>query len=157
MKHLKPYYRALNNPFVEMVEYIKDICLDLTDEGFGVNVTRESYWTSDNKWVKNRFSASHKHDPTSKKLLMIRVSIHKLKFGELYSRDSFNINEVKDVFGRIVAYLDDNLIVDANKDMPIMRAWYGPSITWNKFHLYEIKDFNNVVDKVEFNLHIKQV
>lgn len=79
MRYLKTYESMRSNKsFLEILEYINDICLDLKDDGFNVDVKRESYWKSDNKNIKNRFSPSHQHEKNSVKLLMIKVVIYKL-------------------------------------------------------------------------------
>lgn len=156
MKHLETY-ESTNNPFIEMVEYIKDICLDIKDEGFSVNVTRESYWKSNNKNLTNRFSASHKNDPTSKKLLMIKVSISKNPDKYVYTRESFNASKAKDTFIRIVNYLGDSLLLGVNDRVPLVNFWYGPGITYTLNNLSKNsidKTFNETIDKAEFNFHI---
>lgn len=103
MKHIKEYKLFENIEYFdetinEMMEDVKDICLELEDEGYSIDIYPE-YWPS-------------------KEIRRYNLLIEKLDKRPLATRDSsrfleFNYSEVEEVVNRIVRYLGENIIETA--------------------------------------------
>src|ERR1035437_3484553 len=91
MKHIKTY-KIFENTSEDAIDVIKDICIELYDEGFTM-----SYET-------NPYPVTRKEDDTSIFRLYIRKMISE------GASTTFNYNEVKEVVERIGDYLDNRLI-----------------------------------------------
>lgn len=160
MKYLKGYNESTKygKSFNDMVDTVRDICVDIEDDGYNVRVSRESYWINDKMNVRstnrrdlvNRFSASNRNDPSARKLSVIKVNIEKPR-NPNGGYNWFYASKVKETFDRIVSYLGNNLLVDANVNRPLV-------VIDNDIYSTDIsKIWDKKANRVEFSLHVNNV
>lgn len=163
MKHLNSFSQLFESKkkYRDLVQGIKDICIDLEDDGFIVSVQRSTYWMSGVTGPTgkiNRFSPSNANDANSKKAVVINISISKSKFQwNLHNEKiKFNTSEVRGTLDRIISFLGDDFQPEFNKDIPEIKARFNTSGISGSTSEYTIDKWNDVdVIKIDFNLHVK--
>jgi hypothetical protein len=106
MKYLKTY-ESYSDSLSEIIDYIKDICLDLKDDEFDIYVGDGDTYIQNNTWseMKDLYSIQFGD------IISSRLSIGINRFGGLFwSKNSrkFNISEVYDTIYTIINYMESN-------------------------------------------------
>lgn len=98
MKHLKKF-ESYEEHLSLSLDIVKEICLELEDDGYDVNITNSSKipdWAKD--YLKKGFYVSHKDQS-------ITIEISKL-------RSYFEYNDIKDTVERLIKVLGQGELVD---------------------------------------------